>query len=68
MDMNPPTTRTIKVNRRAMQEDFDADGIRARLRLLRAAGPEGDPSILIGSLIMVSLFIIATLAIVTVRV
>lgn len=66
MGMNPPTARTIKVNPRAMQEAFDNDGIRASLRLLRQRGPDGDPSILTGSLIMVSLFFIATLAIVAV--
>lgn len=40
-----PETVQVTVNPRALQEAFDGDGIRARLRLLRAR-PDGEPSLL----------------------
>ena len=47
-------TETVyhQVSPRALQEAFDTDGIRARLRLLRQRGPDGDPPLWLGALIV----------------
>lgn len=53
-----PATVTIKLDPAQLQDQFDADGIRARLRLLRAKGPDGVP-LWLGALILPGAMILA---------
>lgn len=57
--------RTVAFDARALQADWDRQGLFAQIRALRAAGREmGEPGLLAGMVITIAPFIIATLLIV----
>lgn len=56
----------VMVDAEALQEEFDGDGIRARIAWLRRNRPEGEMGPIAGGIWLVSLFIVATFAIVAI--